>query len=110
MKTVMVNGPGTTEVVEVPTPSAGPRDVLVRMRACGICGSDGFYIAIGGIPPRQGATPLGHEPAGEVMEVGDRVEGVKPGDHVVINPITGGGPGVPTDPGRQARSQPRRHP
>jgi len=90
MKTVMVNGPGTTEVVEVPTPSAGPRDVLVRMRACGICGSDSFYIAIGGIPPRQGATPLGHEPAGEVIEVGDRVEGIKPGDHVVINPITGG--------------------
>jgi 2-desacetyl-2-hydroxyethyl bacteriochlorophyllide A dehydrogenase len=90
MKTVMVNGPGTTEVVEVPTPSAGPRDVLVRMRACGICGSDSFYIAIGGIPPRQGATPLGHEPEGEVIEVGDRVEGIKPGDHVVINPITGG--------------------
>jgi 2-desacetyl-2-hydroxyethyl bacteriochlorophyllide A dehydrogenase len=90
MKTVMVNGPGTTEVVEVPTPSAGPRDVLVRMRACGICGSDSFYIAIGGIPPRQGATPLGHEPAGEVIEVGERVEGIKPGDHVVINPITGG--------------------
>jgi 2-desacetyl-2-hydroxyethyl bacteriochlorophyllide A dehydrogenase len=90
MKAVMVNGPGTTEVVEVPTPSAGPRDVLVRMRACGICGSDSFYIAIGGIPPRQGATPLGHEPAGEVIEVGDRVEGIKPGDHVVINPITGG--------------------
>jgi 2-desacetyl-2-hydroxyethyl bacteriochlorophyllide A dehydrogenase len=60
------------------------------MRACGICGSDSFYIAIGGIPPRQGATPLGHEPAGEVIEVGDRVEGIKPGDHVVINPITGG--------------------
>jgi 2-desacetyl-2-hydroxyethyl bacteriochlorophyllide A dehydrogenase len=90
MKTVMVTGPGTTEVVEVPTPSAGPTDVLVRMRACGICGSDSFYITIGGIPPRQGQTPLGHEPAGEVVEVGHRVEGIKPGDHVVINPITGG--------------------
>jgi 2-desacetyl-2-hydroxyethyl bacteriochlorophyllide A dehydrogenase len=60
------------------------------MRACGICGSDSFYIARGGIPPREGATPLGHEPAGEVVEVGDRVEGIRPGDHVVINPITGG--------------------
>src|SRR6266545_4228727 len=83
MKTAMVTGPGTTEVVEVPTPSAGPTDVLVRMRACGICGSDSFYIQIGGIPPRQGATPLGHEPAGEVVQVGDRVEGIRPGDHVV---------------------------
>ena len=65
----------------------GPRDVLVRMRACGICGSDAIYIAIGGIPPRQGRTPLGHEPAGEVIEVGSEVDGISVGDHVVINPM-----------------------
>jgi threonine dehydrogenase-like Zn-dependent dehydrogenase len=76
--------------VEVPVPPTGPADVLVRMRACGICGSDGYYVSIGGIPPRQGATPLGHEPAGEVVEVGREVIGVKPGDHVVINPIAPG--------------------
>jgi 2-desacetyl-2-hydroxyethyl bacteriochlorophyllide A dehydrogenase len=87
MKSVIVSGPGTTEVVDVPTPSTGPRDVLVRMRACGICGSDGYYVTIGGIPPRQGATPLGHEPAGEVVEVGRDVTGVTLGDHVVVNPI-----------------------
>jgi 2-desacetyl-2-hydroxyethyl bacteriochlorophyllide A dehydrogenase len=87
MKTVIVTGPGRTDVVEVPTPSAGPTDVVVRMAACGICGSDSFYIAIGGIPPREGATPLGHEPAGEVIDVGGRVEGIRPGDHVVINPM-----------------------
>jgi 2-desacetyl-2-hydroxyethyl bacteriochlorophyllide A dehydrogenase len=90
MKSVIVSGPGSTAVVEVPTPSAGPRDVLVRMRACGICGSDGYYVTIGGIPPRQGATPLGHEPAGEVVEVGREVTGVRPGDHVVVNPIAPG--------------------
>lgn len=87
MKSVLVTGPGTTAVVDVPTPTAGPADVLVKMRACGICGSDGFYIQIGGIPPRQGATPIGHEPAGEVVEVGSEVEGIALGDHVVINPI-----------------------
>jgi 2-desacetyl-2-hydroxyethyl bacteriochlorophyllide A dehydrogenase len=90
MKSVIVTGPGTVEVIEVPTPSAGPQDVLVRVRACGICGSDSFYIARGGIPPREGATPLGHEPAGEVVEVGAQVTGIKPGDHVVINPIAPG--------------------
>jgi len=74
-------------VVDVPTPVAGPADVLVRMRACGICGSDTFYIARGGIPPREGATPIGHEPAGEVVEVGADVDGIEVGDHVVINPI-----------------------
>jgi L-iditol 2-dehydrogenase len=83
----MVTGPGTAEVTEVPQPKAGPKDVLVRMRACGICGSDAFYIAIGGIPPRQGCTPLGHEPAGEVVEVGAAVVGIAVGDHVVINPM-----------------------
>ena len=87
MKSVIVTGPGTLDVIDVPVPSVGPTDVLVRMRACGICGSDGLYISLGGIPPRQGATPLGHEPAGEVVEVGGRVEGIKPGDHVVINPM-----------------------
>jgi threonine dehydrogenase-like Zn-dependent dehydrogenase len=57
------------------------------MRACGICGSDAFYIAIGGIPPRQGCTPLGHEPAGEVVYVGAEVAGISAGDHVVVNPM-----------------------
>jgi threonine dehydrogenase-like Zn-dependent dehydrogenase len=57
------------------------------MRACGICGSDAFYITIGGLPPRQGRTPLGHEPAGEIAEVGAQVSGLAVGDHVVINPM-----------------------
>jgi len=87
MKAVMVTGPGTTGIVEVEQPVAGPDDVLVRIRACGICGSDHMYTMYGGIPPRQGATPLGHEPAGEVAAVGENVAGVKVGDHVVINPM-----------------------
>jgi threonine dehydrogenase-like Zn-dependent dehydrogenase len=70
MRSCIVTGPGTTDVVEVPIPAVGPRDVLLRMRACGVCGSDALYISYGGIPPRQGATPLGHEPTGEVVEIG----------------------------------------
>jgi L-iditol 2-dehydrogenase len=87
VKLSMVTGPGVAEVVEAPEPEAGRNDVLVRMRACGICGSDAFYVAIGGIPPRQGHTPLGHEPAGEVVAVGADVTGIDVGDHVVINPM-----------------------
>jgi len=83
----MVTGPGTAEVIEAERPQAGPCDVLVAMRACGICGSDAFYLTIGGVPPRQGCTPLGHEPAGEVIEVGAEVSGIAVGDHVVINPM-----------------------
>jgi L-iditol 2-dehydrogenase len=87
MKVSMVTGPGKTEVVDVPKPEIGARDVLVKMRACGICGSDAMFIAIGGLPPRQGQTPLGHEPAGEVVEVGSDVVGIAVGDHVVVNPM-----------------------
>lgn len=87
MKVVMVTGPGQTAVVDVPDPDVGPRDVLVKMRACGICGSDAMYIALGGIPPRQGRTPLGHEPAGEVISVGHEVDGFRVGDRVVVNPM-----------------------
>jgi 2-desacetyl-2-hydroxyethyl bacteriochlorophyllide A dehydrogenase len=87
MKLSMVTGPGRTEVVEVDRPQPGAKDVLVRIRACGVCGSDAFYITIGGIPPRQGHTPLGHEPAGEVVEVGAEVTDIAVGDHVVINPM-----------------------
>jgi L-iditol 2-dehydrogenase len=87
MKVSMVTGPGQTEVVDAPKPEIGPNDVLIKMRACGICGSDAMYIAIGGIPPRQGRTPLGHEPAGEVVEVGSAVAAIAVGDHVVVNPM-----------------------
>jgi len=83
----MVTAPGQTRVLDVPDPTVGPEDVLVKMRACGICGSDAFYISLGGLPPRQGRTPLGHEPAGEVAEVGSDVTGISVGDHVVINPM-----------------------
>ncbi len=85
MRSVHVTGPGRVEWVDVPEPEVGDRDVLVAIRACGICGSDAFYTQIGGIPPRQGATPLGHEPAGEVVTVGRAVTDFVVGDHVVVD-------------------------
>jgi 2-desacetyl-2-hydroxyethyl bacteriochlorophyllide A dehydrogenase len=84
----MVTAPGETRVVDVPTPTVGPNDALIKIRACGICGSDALYIAMGGLPPRQGHQPLGHEPAGEVVEIGSAVTGFAVGDHVVVNPMT----------------------
>jgi 2-desacetyl-2-hydroxyethyl bacteriochlorophyllide A dehydrogenase len=82
-----VTVPGQTQVIELAKPAVGPTDVLVKMRACGICGSDALYISLGGLPPRHGQMPLGHEPAGEVVEVGGEVTGISVGDHVVINPM-----------------------
>jgi 2-desacetyl-2-hydroxyethyl bacteriochlorophyllide A dehydrogenase len=91
MKVSLVTAPGETQVVDVPRPAVGAPDVLVKIRACGICGSDALYISLGGLPPRQGQMPLGHEPAGEVVEVGRAVTGIAVGDHVVINPMVAPG-------------------
>src|SRR5210317_859879 len=83
--------------VELPEP--GSKDVLIDVKACGVCGSDLTYIKIGGIMrPPGGVTPIGHEAAGEVTFVGEEVEGITIGQRVAINPmmtpsnIGGGGP------------------
>lgn len=69
-------------------PEHGPKDVVVKMKACGICGSDLSYIKWGGIMRQPGGvTPIGHEGAGEVLHVGSEVQGIKPGQPVIINPM-----------------------
>jgi 2-desacetyl-2-hydroxyethyl bacteriochlorophyllide A dehydrogenase len=87
MKVSVVTVPGETQVVDAPMPTVGPADVLVKIRACGICGTDALFISMGGIPGHDGGMPLGHEPAGEVVQVGSNVAGIALGDHVVINPM-----------------------
>ncbi len=68
-------------------PPAGPKDVVVKMKACGICGSDLSYIKHGGIPTPGTETALGHEGAGEILEVGSDVEGISVGQRVIVNPM-----------------------
>ncbi|MFI5511365.1 zinc-binding dehydrogenase [Mycobacterium sp. NPDC051804] len=85
MKATVITGPGETQVVDVPKPTVGPNDLLIRMRACGICGSDSLYISMGGLGKEH--MPLGHEPAGEIIEIGSAVAGFTIGDHVVVNPM-----------------------
>ncbi|OHW96276.1 threonine dehydrogenase [Colletotrichum incanum] len=87
MKSMQVTAPGVASWVEIPVPEASPKDVLLKIKACGICGSDGMYIEHGGIPPRQNRTPLGHEPAAEVIEIGKDIVSpdIEIGDHVVID-------------------------
>jgi 2-desacetyl-2-hydroxyethyl bacteriochlorophyllide A dehydrogenase len=87
MKVSVVTAPGETQVVDAPKPTVGPADVLVKIRACGICGTDALFISLGGFPGLEAGMPLGHEPAGEVVEVGGDVTGIAVGDHVVINPM-----------------------
>jgi (R,R)-butanediol dehydrogenase/meso-butanediol dehydrogenase/diacetyl reductase len=90
MKSVQTGAAGTVDVVDIERPTPGPDDVLLRMRAVGICGTDVTFLHLGGGPFGPGGqmvpVPLGHEPAGEVAEVGANVTGVKVGDRVVVNP------------------------
>jgi 2-desacetyl-2-hydroxyethyl bacteriochlorophyllide A dehydrogenase len=73
---------------QVEPPSPGDDDVVVKVKACGICGSDLSYIKWGGIMRKPGGvTPIGHEAAGEVVSVGRGVKDVAVGQHVVINPM-----------------------
>ncbi|MCS7025037.1 MAG: alcohol dehydrogenase catalytic domain-containing protein [Bryobacteraceae bacterium] len=69
-------------------PPPGPGEVLVRVKAVGICGSDMHWYNEGGIGPLQAVYPqvLGHEPAGEVIAVGKGVRHRKEGDRVSIEP------------------------
>ena len=61
-----------------------PDDVLLEVKACGICGTDPAILE--GRHPASVPVILGHEYAGVVIDVGGAVRDVKPGDHVVIDP------------------------
>jgi L-iditol 2-dehydrogenase len=74
------------ELTSLDRPAVGPEDVLVRVHACGICGSDihGYDGSTGRrIPP----LVMGHESAGVVAEVGANVSSVRPGDHVALDSL-----------------------
>jgi S-(hydroxymethyl)glutathione dehydrogenase/alcohol dehydrogenase len=72
--------PLVVQDVELEGPKAG--EVLVRLKACGVCHTD-LYTASGADPSGYSPTVLGHEGAGVVEEVGEGVTSVAPGDHVV---------------------------
>ncbi len=78
------------DIVELPRPHPGENQLLVRIAACGICGSDlHLYEWELGADRMVGKMPfvMGHEPAGEVVEVGRGVTGFKPGDRVALDPF-----------------------
>jgi (R,R)-butanediol dehydrogenase/meso-butanediol dehydrogenase/diacetyl reductase len=81
-------GDGMLEVQKVAMPEPGPRDVLVEVGQCGICGTD-VHLVLGQIA-RPG-TVLGHEWAGTIVALGDAVDGWAVGDRVVCGPSPGCG-------------------
>lgn len=71
-------------IENVPIPDIGPTDVLVCVKAAGICGTD-VHIIEGKLPTIKLPHIPGHEGAGIVEKVGAEVKGVRPGDRVVIS-------------------------
>ncbi|MDI1337235.1 MAG: zinc-binding dehydrogenase [Lacunisphaera sp.] len=85
MKTVRLVAAGRPlELHDIPVPVPGPTDALIRVHAAGICHSDVHYRA--GVSPA-GPLPLtlGHEVAGVVERVGEKVRSVRPGDRVCVH-------------------------
>ena len=84
MKAAVLEAVNKLVVKDVPVPEPGPREVLIKVKVCGICGTDvklwhGEYSANMPVIP-------GHEYAGEIVGVGDEVKGLKVGDRVVGDP------------------------
>jgi D-arabinitol dehydrogenase (NADP+) len=84
MKALTIHKPNEASVVDVPVPDPGPTEVLVKVAACGICGTDvhimrGEYLGDYPVVP-------GHEFAGEVVATGDQVGRFRAGDRVCVEP------------------------
>jgi 2-desacetyl-2-hydroxyethyl bacteriochlorophyllide A dehydrogenase len=106
MKQIMLHGADDWRLDDIPDPQPGPRDALVRIAACGICGTDVSYVHLGMTPGHP--IPLGHEMAGVVEWAGDEVVGVAVGDRVVVCPSDGGAGPMGTG-GAQGGLTPRLH-
>jgi 2-desacetyl-2-hydroxyethyl bacteriochlorophyllide A dehydrogenase len=85
MRAAIVDTPGSIRVGDVPDPKAEPRHVVVKVGACGICGTD-LHIADGHFPPTPYPIVPGHEFAGEIVELGEGVAGWSTGDRVAVDP------------------------
>jgi len=84
MKAVVFDSPGKARLKEVSDPVMGQEDVLIAVKAAGVCGTDvhiydGDFIADYPLIP-------GHEFSGEVIDVGEAVQNFRPGDRVAVDP------------------------
>ncbi len=89
MKAAILKGIRAFEVAETPTPSMRhPKDVLIRIKTVGVCGSDIHYYTTGRIGSQIVEFPftIGHETAGVVERVGAGVTRVRPGQRIAVDP------------------------
>jgi L-iditol 2-dehydrogenase len=86
MKAVVYHGRNDLRIEEVPKPSVGDDEALIRPRALSICGSD-LSAFKKGSARRTPPLIMGHEAAGDVVEVGQNVQNVTVGDRVAVQPL-----------------------
>lgn len=84
MKAAVITGVGQVEVTQIADPTPGPRDVVVSVEGCGICGTD-LHILQGEFAPTLPVVP-GHEFAGTVVAIGTAVTEIAIGDRVAVDP------------------------
>lgn len=78
----LYDGKSRMEVVKLERPIAGPEDAIIRVRCTGICGSD---LLMNADKTERDEIPFGHEVAGEVVEIGERVDSTLVGQRVVVD-------------------------
>ncbi len=87
MKSAVFYGKHDLRVENAPMPTVGPKDVLINVKACGVCGTDvHIYEGDKGAAEVTPPTILGHEFSGIVTEIGSEVTNVRIGDRVCIDP------------------------
>lgn len=87
MLAAIFEGEGKLAIREVPVPQLKSRqDVLVKIEACGICGTDIRFLAVPPIAHAKQGVVLGHEYIGEVVDAGEDVRQLRPGDRVAVIP------------------------
>jgi threonine dehydrogenase-like Zn-dependent dehydrogenase len=84
MKAQVVKEPNVMVLADVPVPEIGDNEVLIKVKVCGICGSD-WSIYTGKYASDKLPLITGHEFWGEITEVGGKVARVKPGDRVAVD-------------------------
>ena len=87
-RAIVQTGPHALEMRDLPLPTIGPDDALLRVEACGICGSD-YEQYEGALPARYPVIP-GHEPVGRIAEIGADAAarwGVSEGDRVCVEAL-----------------------
>jgi len=86
MRTAVLNAPRRFGIVDRAKPVAGPGEAIVRIAATAVCHTD-LAIYTGEHPGVRYPVVMGHESTGVIDSIGDGLTGIKPGQHVIINPI-----------------------